>query len=79
MKSAKSLYANNNSEISKYNKEELLKILKNRKYHSPEISESDDNPINQNKRIICVYDLSLRSDEVRCQFFLFFIEILYLY
>ncbi|PKY20705.1 hypothetical protein RhiirB3_434083 [Rhizophagus irregularis] len=65
MKSAKSLYANNNSEISKYNKEELLKILKNRKYHSPEISESDDDPVNQNKRIICVYDLSWRSDELK--------------
>ncbi|CAB4440170.1 unnamed protein product [Rhizophagus irregularis] len=65
MKSAKSLYANNNSEISKYNKEELLKILKNRKYHSPEIIESDDDPVNQNKRIICVYDLSWRSDELK--------------
>ncbi|PKK65879.1 hypothetical protein RhiirC2_715250 [Rhizophagus irregularis] len=65
LKSAKSLYANNNSEISKYNKEELLKILKNRKYHSPEISESDDDPINQNKHIICVYDLSWRSDELK--------------
>ncbi|GET66375.1 hypothetical protein GLOIN_2v1773969 [Rhizophagus irregularis DAOM 181602=DAOM 197198] len=65
MKSAKSLYANNNSEISKYNKEELLKILKNRKYHLPKISESDDDPVNQNKRIICVYDLSWHSDELK--------------
>ncbi|UZO10510.1 uncharacterized protein OCT59_002091 [Rhizophagus irregularis] len=28
-------------------------------------SESDDDPVNQNKRIICVYDLSWHSDELK--------------
>jgi hypothetical protein len=38
-----------------------MKILADRQYHSPEISETDDETGNT---IISVYDYSWRSDEV---------------
>lgn len=66
IKSANSLISRNDPEIMTYNKEELLKLLKDRRYHSPEMSETDED--NSSKRLICVYDLSWRSDQVRFQF-----------
>jgi hypothetical protein len=50
--------------VAKYDQAETLKMLQNKLYHSPEISETDDeNPANA-KRNINVYDLSWRSEEV---------------
>jgi len=43
-----------------YEKRELLKVLANRDYHSPELSETED----EGSTVINVYDYSWRSDEV---------------
>ncbi|RGB28976.1 hypothetical protein C1646_767154 [Rhizophagus diaphanus] len=45
-----------------YEKWDLLKILANRTYHSPEMSETEDKG---SKSVINVYDLSWRSEELR--------------
>lgn len=54
----------------KYDKEEILKMLQDNGYHSPEISETDDENPNA-KRNVNIYDLSWRLDEVRLINFLF--------
>jgi hypothetical protein len=42
IKAAKDLYKIKDERITKYEKRPLLKILADRCYHSPEISETDD-------------------------------------
>jgi hypothetical protein len=63
MKAAKRLYGLNDERITKYEKRRLLKMLSNRLFHSPEVSEMDDE--DPTKSIIAIYDYSWRSDEVR--------------
>ena len=63
MKAAKRLYSFDNERITKYDKCRLLKMLSNRLFHSPEISETDEE--DPTKSIIAIYDYSWRSDEVR--------------
>ncbi|CAB5383913.1 unnamed protein product [Rhizophagus irregularis] len=63
IKAAKRLYSFDNERITKYDKHRLLKMLSNRLFHSPEISEiNEEDPT---KSIIAIYDYSWRSDEVR--------------
>ena len=62
MKAAKDLFKKTDSRITKYEKRPLLKILADRTYHSPELSETDEE--SSDTRVINVYDLSWRSDEV---------------
>ncbi|CAB4494327.1 unnamed protein product [Rhizophagus irregularis] len=61
IKAAKDLYRKSDEKIIGYEKRQLLKMLANRSYHSPEISESDEE--NPDKTIVCVYDYSWRSQE----------------
>ena len=63
MKVAKRLYSFDDEQITKYDKRRLLKMLSNRLFHSPEISETDEEE--PTKSIIAIYDYSWRSDEVR--------------
>ena len=62
MKAAKDLFKKDDSRITKYEKRPLLKILTDRAYHSPELSETDEE--NSDNTVINVYDLTWRSDEV---------------
>ena len=62
MKVAKQLYKNNDPRITKYEKRPLMKILADRLYHSPEISETDED--DPEKSVIAIYDYSWRLDEV---------------
>ncbi|CAB5390934.1 unnamed protein product [Rhizophagus irregularis] len=61
IKAAKDLYRKSDERIIGYEKRQLLKMLANRSYHSPKISESDEE--NPDKTIVCVYDYSWRSQE----------------
>ncbi|CAB5394095.1 unnamed protein product [Rhizophagus irregularis] len=61
MKAAKRLYSFDDERITKYDKRRLLKMLSNRLFHSPEISETDEE--DPTKSIIAIYDYSWRSDE----------------
>ncbi|POG60167.1 hypothetical protein GLOIN_2v1788274 [Rhizophagus irregularis DAOM 181602=DAOM 197198] len=63
IKAAKRLYSFDDERITKYDKRRLLKMLSNRLFHSPEISETDE--VDPTKSIIAIYDYSWRSDEVR--------------
>jgi hypothetical protein len=67
-----SLFELDDERITDYEKEELLKILSDNRYHSPEDSETDEE--GGGKRSINVYSLSWRSEEVRCFCFNIFIE-----
>ena len=69
IKAAKDLFNKKDSRIVSYGKRDLLKILANRAYHSPEVSESEDEG---SKSVINVYDLSWCSEEVT-----YFILIIY--
>jgi hypothetical protein len=60
LKAAKALYVNEDERVLIYEKRELLKVLANRDYHSPELSETED----EGRTVINVYDYSWRSDEV---------------
>ena len=62
MKAAKDLFKKDDSCITKYEKRPLLKILADRAYHSPELSETDEE--SSDNTVINVYDLTWRSDEV---------------
>ncbi|CAB4395567.1 unnamed protein product [Rhizophagus irregularis] len=44
-------------------KTEVLNILKDTGYHSPEDSEMDKEQLNGNRKIIITYNLSWHSDE----------------
>ena len=69
IKAAKDLFNKKDSRITSYGKWDLLKILANRAYHSPEVSETEDEG---SKSVINVYDLSWRSEKVT-----YFILIIY--
>ncbi|CAG8733772.1 6235_t:CDS:2, partial [Rhizophagus irregularis] len=60
---AKRLYSFDDERITKYDKHRLLKMLSNRLFHSPEISETDEEDLT--KSIIAIYDYSWRSDELK--------------
>jgi hypothetical protein len=60
------LFNKGDSRISKYNQDEIMKMVGNSFCHSPEQSEDEED--NDGKRRIVVYDYSWRSDEV-CQLF----------
>ncbi|PKB92958.1 hypothetical protein RhiirA5_442809, partial [Rhizophagus irregularis] len=63
VKGAISLFKRNDDRVKDYDKTEVLNILKDTRYHSPEDSETDkEQP--DGKRKIIVYNLSWRSDEV---------------
>src|SRR6266498_3262415 len=59
---ANKLYKAEDESIMKYEKRPLLRILADRHYHSPEISETDKE--NASSSVIAVYDYSWRSAEV---------------
>ncbi|GBC52301.2 hypothetical protein GLOIN_2v1882336 [Rhizophagus irregularis DAOM 181602=DAOM 197198] len=63
IKAAKRLYSFDDERITKYDKRRLLKMLSNRLFHSPEISETDEE--DPTKSIIAIYDYSWRSDELK--------------
>ncbi|GBC35249.2 hypothetical protein GLOIN_2v1883234 [Rhizophagus irregularis DAOM 181602=DAOM 197198] len=63
IKAAKRLYSFDDEQITKYDKCRLLKMLSNRLFHSPEISETDEE--DPTKSIIAIYDYSWRSDELK--------------
>ncbi|CAB5353418.1 unnamed protein product [Rhizophagus irregularis] len=63
MKAAKRLYSFDDERITKYDKRRLLKMLSNRLFHSPEISETDEE--DPTKSIIAIYNYSWRSDELK--------------
>ncbi|CAB4416318.1 unnamed protein product [Rhizophagus irregularis] len=63
MKADKRLYSFDDEWITKYDKRRLLKMLSNRLFHSPEISETDEE--DPTKSIIAIYDYSWRSDELK--------------
>ena len=50
--------------IVKYDETELLDILQNTQYHSPELSEMDDENYENGKQKVNVYDILWRSNEV---------------
>ena len=56
MKAAKNLYKKEDERITRYEKRELMIMLANCLYHSPEISEEDEE--DPSKTIICIYDYS---------------------
>lgn len=68
IKAAKDLYRKSDERIIGYEKRQLLKMLANRSYHSPEVSESDEE--DPDKTIVCVYDYSWRSQEVYTSIFI---------
>ncbi|CAB4388836.1 unnamed protein product [Rhizophagus irregularis] len=61
--SAISLFKRNDVQVKDYDKTEVLNILKDTRYHSPEDSETDKKQLD-NKRKIIVYNLSWHSDEL---------------
>jgi hypothetical protein len=58
MKAAKKLYELKDERITKYERRHLLKMLSERQFHSPEVSDDQENGD------IAVYDYSWRSVEV---------------
>ncbi|GET56031.1 hypothetical protein GLOIN_2v1785716 [Rhizophagus irregularis DAOM 181602=DAOM 197198] len=63
VKDAISLFKRNDDRVKDYDKTEVLNILKDTRYHSPEDLETDkEQP--DGKRKIIVYNLSWRSDEL---------------
>jgi hypothetical protein len=59
MKAAASLFQKADERLQAYDREKLMNILQDSRYHSPEISETDDEA-----RTIHVYNPSWRSPEV---------------
>ncbi|PKC74401.1 hypothetical protein RhiirA1_450080 [Rhizophagus irregularis] len=63
VKSVKSLFNKNDEKLENYDRKELLNVLSDNRYHSPEYSESDEEQ-SDGKRHINVYNLSWRSEEL---------------
>ncbi|CAG8515680.1 12116_t:CDS:2 [Racocetra fulgida] len=63
IEAALDLYNKNDSQVIKYQKRLLLSMLSDSLYHSPEISEIEDE--NSNDTIICDYDYLWHSDELK--------------
>ncbi|RHZ73283.1 hypothetical protein Glove_232g164 [Diversispora epigaea] len=66
IKAAKELFRKNDPNITDYNKESLLRMLADRAFHSPEMSDTDEE--DRSKTVVNVYDLSWRSAEVSIYF-----------
>ncbi|RHZ80079.1 hypothetical protein Glove_139g201 [Diversispora epigaea] len=56
IKAAKELFRKNDPNITDYDKESLLRILADRAFHSPEMSDTDEEDLS--KTVVNVYDLS---------------------
>ncbi|GBC47273.2 hypothetical protein GLOIN_2v1469591 [Rhizophagus irregularis DAOM 181602=DAOM 197198] len=63
VKGAKSLFDKNDEKLENYDQKELLNVLSDNRYHSPEYSESDEEQPD-GKRHINVYNPSWRSEEL---------------
>ncbi|GET65846.1 hypothetical protein GLOIN_2v1885757 [Rhizophagus irregularis DAOM 181602=DAOM 197198] len=63
VKGAKSLFDKNDEKLENYDRKELLNVLNDNRYHSPEYSESDEEQPD-GKRHINVYNPSWRSEEL---------------
>ncbi|CAB5379478.1 unnamed protein product [Rhizophagus irregularis] len=63
VKGAKSLFDKNDEKLENYDRKELLNVLSDNRYHSPEYSESDEEQPD-GKRHINVYNPSWRSEEL---------------
>jgi len=67
VKAATSLFESNDERVGNYDRDELMKLLMDNRYHSPEESitgEDTDPNRTDNKRKIHVYNPSWRSEEV---------------
>ncbi|GBC11400.2 hypothetical protein GLOIN_2v1875530 [Rhizophagus irregularis DAOM 181602=DAOM 197198] len=63
VKGAKLLFDKNDEKLENYDRKELLNVLSDNRYHSPEYSESDEEQPD-GKRHINVYNPSWRSEEI---------------
>ncbi|RHZ84980.1 hypothetical protein Glove_74g352 [Diversispora epigaea] len=63
IKAAKELFRKNDPNIIDYDKESLLRMLADRAFHSPEMSDTDEE--DRSKIVVNVYDLSWRSAELK--------------
>ncbi|RHZ57426.1 hypothetical protein Glove_388g5 [Diversispora epigaea] len=66
IKAAKELFRKNDPNITDYNKESLLRMLTDRAFHLPEMSDTDEE--DRSKTVVNVYDLSWRSAKVSIYF-----------
>ncbi|RHZ71570.1 hypothetical protein Glove_256g205 [Diversispora epigaea] len=66
IKAAKELFRKNDPNIINYDKELLLRMLADGAFHSPEMSDTDEE--DHSKTVVNVYDLSWRSAEVSIYF-----------
>ncbi|RHZ62055.1 hypothetical protein Glove_344g88 [Diversispora epigaea] len=66
IKAAKELFRKNDPNITDYDKESLLRMLADRAFHSPEMSDTDEE--DRSKTVVNVYDLSWQSAEVSIYF-----------
>ncbi|RHZ78778.1 hypothetical protein Glove_156g66 [Diversispora epigaea] len=65
IKAAKELFRKNDPNITDYDKESLLRILADRVFHSPEMSDTDEE--DRSKTVVNVYNFSWRSAEYKIQ------------
>ena len=63
IKGANSLFTNQDEQIMRYDRNEIIAILRDNRYHSPELSELDEEQENS-KRRVNVYNPSWRSEEI---------------
>ncbi|RHZ78534.1 hypothetical protein Glove_162g111 [Diversispora epigaea] len=63
IKAAKELFRKNDPNITDYDKESLLRMLADRVFHSPEMSDTDKE--DHSKTVVNVYDLFWRSAELK--------------
>ena len=61
--------------MAQYDRGDIMNILRDTEYHSPEVSETDDE---NGKRKVNVYDLSWRSKEVIILFMQYSIKFIFL-
>jgi hypothetical protein len=64
LKAAKSLFEKNDNNMAQYDEAEVLRVIQEKKCHSPELSETDED--NPETCKVFVYDRSWRSFEVWC-------------
>ncbi|RHZ81153.1 hypothetical protein Glove_123g140 [Diversispora epigaea] len=63
IKAAKELFRKNDPNITDYNKESLLRMLADRTFYSPEMSDTDEE--DHSKTVVNVYDLSWQSAKLK--------------
>ncbi|RHZ85210.1 hypothetical protein Glove_70g2 [Diversispora epigaea] len=66
IKAAKELFRKNDLNITDYDKESLLRMLADCAFHSPEMSDTDEE--DYSKTVVNIYDLSWRSVEISIYF-----------